>query len=789
MAKTRTIRLQPPMGGLDESAAFQSQGPFTTPDVSDCWPVDQVAERGRIASRPGFALSHITKLGSGNPVRAIHQVTTVRTSQKRFWADDFPTGSLASVWSAASWVGTAPTIIPESLTVAAYNTDVGAVRTALSDLNASTAYTIRVYIVPYDAGSGTAHHGTHSIYARMDTTTPVGTTAGIIANLTLLGTAGAYYGELIHYTGGVATHYAFTAGTKTYAMPGWFEVKVDGTDITCTWDGTEVLAATTVAAAAGTRFGFGMSCLVNDGVCLDDVFEIEYGSSTTRKDSWPLLIVSSNGVHSYGSTRTTLATSSNTPDLNSATYIDSTELLQKGHYSDHGDYKTQQTDGVLASGGVNLTSSTLGAPNALDPAIDTDNDVVSIDDPVANRGTYAISSVDGTKIALATAGVAGTGLTFRVERGPKTYDPATDALTLWTATSSKGRVPTGCDWICTWRGRIVMGGGLAFPHMWYMSKQDDANNWLYTATDVKRAVAGNLAKYSQIGQQTICGIPFSDDILIVGCVNSLWQFAGDPTFGGSLRNLSREIGIVDTEAWCLSPDGILYFLSNDAIYEMRVGANVYPEPLSRGPLPRRLRNLDREMYETHMAWSQVHGGAFLTVRNKGGGNTQLWFFYPKTRSLWPCVLPSGISVTAVYQWKSRYPGASSVLFATATGYLYRLDPRAHSDMGSEIEAYCDIGPIELWRPPFNGKLASIDGTLGPNSGDVTHGVYVGSSAGALDSASALVTGTWTAGANATTDPQVTGTAAKLRIENGETNKGFQFEGAFATIEQGGRRRE
>ena len=145
----------------------------------------------------------------------------------------------------------------------------GAVRSALSDLSTANDYQLDIFIVPYNG----AHHGKYTIFARMDNTTPVATTDGIVAELVMEDAIGTYSGSVKVYVAGVlnATH-NFTGGAPGAPETGWLSVLISGNNVSCTWAGRTLLAATSVAAPAGARVGFGIECTQSGGVSLVDAF-------------------------------------------------------------------------------------------------------------------------------------------------------------------------------------------------------------------------------------------------------------------------------------------------------------------------------------------------------------------------------------------------------------------------------------------------------------------------------------------------------------------------------------
>lgn len=181
--------------------------------------------------------------------------------------------------------------------------------------------------------------------------------------------------------------------------------------------------------------------------------------------------------------------------------------------------------------------------------------VISNPQGTAIAGTYAISSVAAGNITLAWA--AGSGAcAYRIERAPKIYDPLTNTIYILGATA--GQVPTGCPLVCRYLDRIVLAGAEIAPHVWYMSRQGNPNDWDYSQTDSQRAVAGTSSEAGVPGDPLTALVPHSDDYLVMGCRNSLWRMRGDPAYGGSLGAWVNSPRLIIDTAIAASTQGWLF---------------------------------------------------------------------------------------------------------------------------------------------------------------------------------------------------------------------------------------
>lgn len=261
---TKQIELQFPLGGLDRSQRFQSQPPYTAKDLQNVRVHGTFMDRARGGQRPGLEKYSQTQLGSGAPIRSLHQVDTgdddaITTSG----SDEFVTdgSDLGAGWNDTAWCTDQPSVhgnwryIYQNASSNATST--AAVRDALS------IDTTEQYLIEIDIEQPNLYiNGLYYIYARMDDSSPDVRTEGIEAMLELSSTPGTdvtYGGALIEWNSGIPTAHAFNTGTATDLRTFTLQVKVDGNDVSVDLSGTELLAATTVTTVTGTRVGFGMS--------------------------------------------------------------------------------------------------------------------------------------------------------------------------------------------------------------------------------------------------------------------------------------------------------------------------------------------------------------------------------------------------------------------------------------------------------------------------------------------------------------------------------------------------
>jgi hypothetical protein len=83
-------------------------------------------------------------------------------------------------------------------------------------------------------------------------------------------------------------------------------------------------------------------------------------------------------------------------------------------------------------------------------------------------------------------------------------------------------------------------------------------------SDSMRATAFQLAEGGETGGTVVGLVPSRDAFLLAATASELWSMHGDPTTG-KLQNVSRNVGMVNANAWCKAGDAG-YFLSSRGLH-------------------------------------------------------------------------------------------------------------------------------------------------------------------------------------------------------------------------------
>jgi hypothetical protein len=342
------------------------------------------------------------------------------------------------------------------------------------------------------------------------------------------------------------------------------------------------------------------------------------------------------------------------------------------------------------------------------------------------------------------------------------YDPVANTANTWVAgtTDSLGNPITGSlpvdsqkntpRLITTWRGRTVLSGLLLDSQNIFFSAISDPNNWDYNTVSAtpSQAVALNASPLGLVGDVVTNLIPYTDDVMCIGCDHELWQMSGDPMAGGQLSLVSQTIGMAWGISWCVDPYGNLYFFSNTGgIYIWIPGAA--PQRISQ-PIEQLVNITNTGEYSIRLLWSDRFQGihVFITYLINQQVNTHL-FFEVRTSAWYQDQYANTYNDPICCCTTDGNIGSDRVpLIGSWSGYVYEVDPTSTTDDGTAFTSEVLIGP--LLTPTADAMLVKdLQAIMGETSGEVTYQILLGTTAEAALSSSPVMTGTWVAGRNFT----------------------------------------
>ncbi len=391
---------------------------------------------------------------------------------------------------------------------------------------------------------------------------------------------------------------------------------------------------------------------------------------------------------------------------------------------------------------------------------------------VADAGAAAYTAVTNGTGALNATGVImsaanGQKLWFADGTNYKVYDPETNSVSAWTATAgtlpvdSAGNKPR---LICTWRGRTVVSGLVKDPQNIFFSAVSDPTDFDYSPASVTptQAVAANLSNLGLVGDVVTALIPYSDDVLLIGCDHHFYRLTGDPMLGGQIDLVSDAIGCAWGEAWCKDSSGNVFFMSNRmSVYRLSPGSP--PVRISQAIEPL-LSAVNTGTKTIRLIWSDRDQGlhVFISTTAAAGSNTH-YFFEARSGSWWQDGFANnGHSPLVACTFDGNTATDRVVLIGSWDGYVRYFDQDADDDDGTSIFSSVTLGPI-LTKDLDDVMFKEAQAVLGTASGDVTFNVHVGATAEAALASTSVLTGTWAGGRNLSTLIRRAGHACYIKL--------------------------
>ncbi len=197
----------------------------------------------------------------------------------------------------------------------------------------------------------------------------------------------------------------------------------------------------------------------------------------------------------------------------------------------------------------------------------------------------------------------------------KIYDPADQSVTDWEATSgilpgatedpdnpgtfiagtSRATVAT------TFRDRIWLAGDEQDPQNLFACAIGDPLDWDTGDPVAGGAFALSASRSGRVGEPIVALLPVSNNVLLIGCTSSTWQFVGDPAFGAvDVSPLIDKHGPSGLNAMLYLSEGFAMMHTQDGLYVVPAGSS--PINISRQTIERDL-NLDPgTVYAPHLGY-------------------------------------------------------------------------------------------------------------------------------------------------------------------------------------------
>ena len=494
------------------------------------------------------------------------------------------------------------------------------------------------------------------------------------------------------------------------------------------------------ACATGNTTGivlYGDSDNINGDIRIFNLDHI-FNTSILKKK---LVTVANNSVFYEDSAGSMVEISDATGTLDTEKDVIIFEGYQKAFIANDTTFK------VVDFGNVKLSTADIGAVAPIKGTILTGGSSVSqmVVDFISADTDDAASLIYGRRITVATftSGETVTGtndpsgnVSFSLNANEVLPDPP--HYYNWTPyadnTTTYGAMPDRATLGCLYRGRAVLSGDSNYPHQWYMSRQANPWDWLYSSTDAQAPVAGNNADAGEIGDIIVALIPYRDDNLIFGCSDSMYILHGDPASGGSIDELSLVRGMFGKYSYCWDDSNNLYVLDSEGLYIIPAGFQP-PQNLSDPLLPTLVQDwaLDPTLHTVTMAYDRSREGILICKTTLATGVNENYWYSLKTKGFFPETYPNQCGVYSFYYYSSTEPTDRNLLIGSADGYLRVFDDSVKSDDigGSDqaIDSYVTFGPtLMVGDIDTFGKLVSLSLVGAVNSSDIDCKLFVGKTA-------------------------------------------------------------
>lgn len=345
----------------------------------------------------------------------------------------------------------------------------------------------------------------------------------------------------------------------------------------------------------------------------------------------------------------------------------------------------------------------------------------------------------------------------------KVYDVSSAAVTNWAAT--EGTIPPGATLICLFNGRLVLAGFADDPQNYAMSAVDDARDFDFSPTTLSdtMAVAGNNTQGAGLVGDIITALmPWRDDTMFFGCANSIYRMTGDPAAGGRIDLVSTITGVAWGRAFCMSPEGVMYFVgSRGGIYRMNPDGGV-PQRITAMVLDERFADLDMDENLFRLEWDDRAIGVRIFITPKDGSSTTHYLYDLRNDAWWPITYSNDDHNPLTTHLLDGYSsGERVILMGGQDGYIRKEDVNATTDDGQPIDS-------EVWLGPMNNEIVmELQATLSNDSGNVNWSIHTASELETALESPAASSGRFSAGRNRSQWPRRHITAGYLRLSSCE----------------------
>jgi len=412
-------------------------------------------------------------------------------------------------------------------------------------------------------------------------------------------------------------------------------------------------------------------------------------------------------------------------------------IINEGTYRvvDFGNVKlsTAAIGANLPNHGTSLTVAATGSQILVD-FIDSNTGACLIYGRRLTADTFASGeTVTGTN-------TAGNAVSFVLDADevlpdpPHWYPYTTYANFTVTADMVYGELPDSATLGCLYRGRVTLSGDTNNPNQWYMARQANPWDWVYSAADAQAPVAGNDADAGEIGDIITALVPYKDDYLLFSCSDSLWRLNGDAAAGGVIVEVDLAVGIMDKYAWCFDGEDNFYFLSPLGLYVMAGNSDAgvaRPMNLTKIKLPEFPQDWDinTSIHRVTLAYDRKrHGIVICKTLLSDGSNENMWYDL-RTDGLFPETYPDNGGVYSAVYYSAIDPDYQDLLMGGTDGYIRKFDTSKKNDddgaSDAAISSYIVIGPDFIGKDADSySKLTSISFVIAKSTDGLNYQIFM-----------------------------------------------------------------
>lgn len=281
------------------------------------------------------------------------------------------------------------------------------------------------------------------------------------------------------------------------------------------------------------------------------------------------------------------------------------------------------------------------------------------------------------------------------------YNPKTATLSFYRSRSS-GELPLRAKFMTRFVNRIFLAGFHDAPERVAASKAGDPYGWDFDPPGPSPAItAAWRSDLSVSGDfpDILTGMgAWKDDYLYLGGEKNVFLVRGDPLQGGKFDQVTKGVGMAFGRAWCFTPDGRFWWVSNEAeMWVASVGSSGVDARLVSRRIAKRLRDaLDFSVSRPELMYDPRTRSIHVWLFPIGAGDTLFRHFRLGLDNLawWE----DSYGTTAVQPTSALVVDADAaedrvLLLGSRDGYVREWSPTAPGDDGVRIDSKAFLGPL------------------------------------------------------------------------------------------------